>query len=250
MQNVARSHHNTRRKTMKRIWLIAIMCATALLVSGLIVGVAVAQGTPVQYIVKPGDTLYRIAIQHSVPLTQLALVNNIYNIHYIRVGQVLTVPADHPPIIVTAPTWNAGVPSPLTVSGQSDTFEGNVQVRVYDSAYRVVGTGIATGGSMGTYGNFTANISYTVPYTQAGIVEVYFRSAKDGSVMGQADVRVRLTSTAPGTQPRPPITYIVQPGDTLYRLALRYNTTIWAIAQVNNIVNVNLIYVGQKLVIP
>ena len=235
---------------MKRIALITTIVAAALLMSGLIVGVAMAQGTPVQYIVKPGDTLYRIAIQHSVPLTRLALVNNIYNINFIRVGQVLTIPADHPPIVVAAPVWNADAPSPLTVSGQSDTFEGNVQIRVYDSAYRVVGTGIATGGSMGTYGNFSANITYTVPVTQMGIVEVYFRSAKDGSVMGQADVRVRLTSPTPGTQPRPPITYTVQPGDTLYRLALRYNTTIWAIAQANNIANVNLIYVGQKLIIP
>jgi LysM repeat protein len=236
---------------MRRLWLIAIIVAAALLMSGLVVGAARADGEPVKYIVKPGDTLYRIAIQHSVPLTQLAAVNNIYNVNYIRVSQVLTIPGDHPAIQISAPMWDADVPSPLTVSGQSDTFEGNVQIRVYDSAYRVVGTGTATGGANGTYGNFSANITYTVPFTQTGIVEVYFRSAKDGSVMGQADVRVRLTTATPGTQPpRPPTTYVVQPGDNLYRLALRFNTTIWAIAYANNIANVNLIYIGQKLVIP
>ncbi len=236
---------------MKRIWLIAVVCAAALFLSGLIVSTAQAQGVPVQYIVKPGDTLYRIAIQHNVPLTQLAVVNNIYNVHYIRVGQVLTIPGDHPPIIISAPAWGADAPSPLTVSGQADTFEGNVQIRVYDSAYRVVGSGLATGGSMGTYGNFTANITYTVPFTQTGIVEAFYRSARDGSIMGQVDVRVRLTTATPGTQPPPPPrVHIVQPGDNLYRLALRYNTTIWAIAQANNIPNVNLIYVGQRLIIP
>ena len=236
---------------MKRIALIIAIIAAALLTSGLMVGIAAAQGAAVQYIVKPGDTLNRIAIQHNVPLTQLAMLNNIYNVNTIRVGQVLTIPGDHPAVRVAAPTWGADVPSPFTISGQSDTFEGNVQIRVYDSAYRVVGSGIATGGSMGTYGNFTANISYTVPYTQAGIVEAFYRSAKDGSIMGQASVRVRLTTAKPGTQPPPPPrVHVVQPGDNLYRLALRYNTTVWAIAQANHIVNVNLIYVGQKLVIP
>lgn len=44
--------------------------------------------------------------------------------------------------------------------------------------------------------------------------------------------------------------HVVQPGDNLFRLSLRYNTTIGAIAAANGIVNVNLIYVGQQLVIP
>jgi len=235
---------------MKRFWSLAIVLAAAAITSGLLVGAARADGVPVQYIVKPGDSLYRIAIQHSVPLTQLAAVNNIYYLHTIRVGQVLTIPADHPAIQITAPVWDADAPSPLTVSGQSDTFEGQVLIRVYDRAYRVVGTGTATGGTNGTYGGFSANITYTVRITQTGIVEAYFRSAKDGSVMGQADVCVRLTSVTPGTEPRPPITYVVQPGDNLFRLALRYGTTIYAIANANNIANINLIFVGQRLVIP
>jgi peptidoglycan-N-acetylglucosamine deacetylase len=43
---------------------------------------------------------------------------------------------------------------------------------------------------------------------------------------------------------------VVQSGDTLLRIANRYNTTIGAIAQLNGIVNVNLIRVGQQLRIP
>jgi LysM repeat protein len=44
--------------------------------------------------------------------------------------------------------------------------------------------------------------------------------------------------------------YIVQRGDTLARIARRFGTTVWAIAQANNIFNINRIYVGQYLVIP
>ena len=236
---------------MKRYWPIIISIAAVVLVSALLTGAALANGEPVKYIVKPGDTLHHIALQHNVPLTQLVAANTVQNVNLIYVGQVLTIPGDHPAINLTSPAWGADVPSPVTVSGQSDTFEGNVQLRVFDSAYRVVGTGAATGGTNGAYGNFTANITYTVPVTQTGVVEAYFRSAKDGSSMGQADMRVRLTTATPGGQPpRPPTTYTVLPGDNLYRISLRHNTTIWAIAQVNHIANVNLIYVGQKLIIP
>jgi LysM repeat protein len=45
-------------------------------------------------------------------------------------------------------------------------------------------------------------------------------------------------------------TYTVQRGDTLFRIALRHNSTVQVIAQANNIANPNLIYVGQVLIIP
>lgn len=44
--------------------------------------------------------------------------------------------------------------------------------------------------------------------------------------------------------------YIVQPGDTLYRIARAFGVLPEAIAAANNIFNFNLIYVGQRLVIP
>ncbi|MBN1287050.1 MAG: LysM peptidoglycan-binding domain-containing protein [Anaerolineae bacterium] len=44
--------------------------------------------------------------------------------------------------------------------------------------------------------------------------------------------------------------YVVQRGDTLYRIAQWYGTTINAIAATNGIANPNRIYVGQQLVIP
>lgn len=44
--------------------------------------------------------------------------------------------------------------------------------------------------------------------------------------------------------------YVVQRGDTLYRIANRYGVSVAAIAAANDIRNVNLIYAGQTLVIP
>jgi len=45
-------------------------------------------------------------------------------------------------------------------------------------------------------------------------------------------------------------TYVVQPGDNLFRIAMRYGTTWEAIAQANGITDVTQVYVGQELVIP
>lgn len=45
-------------------------------------------------------------------------------------------------------------------------------------------------------------------------------------------------------------TYTVRQNDNLFRIALSYNTTVHAIAALNGISNINLIYIGQVLAIP
>lgn len=69
-------------------------------------------------------------------------------------------------------------------------------------------------------------------------------------------------AAAPAPQPKPSMAqaapaapqeqtvYVVQPGDYLGKIAQEYGTTVGAIAAANNIANVNLLYVGQQLVIP
>ncbi|MEP7293829.1 MAG: LysM peptidoglycan-binding domain-containing protein, partial [Chloroflexota bacterium] len=63
----------------------------------------------------------------------------------------------------------------------------------------------------------------------------------------------QTSTTAPGVTPTAPpggtITYVVRPGDTLGAIASRFHTTVSAIAQLNGIVNPNLIRVGQVLLI-
>ncbi len=74
---------------------------------------------------------------------------------------------------------------------------------------------------------------------------------------------VEVTPPPPDEEPTPPpppeeppvveegmTTYVVQPGDNLFRIALRFNSTVPAIAQANGITNPGLIYVGQTLTVP
>ena len=44
--------------------------------------------------------------------------------------------------------------------------------------------------------------------------------------------------------------HTVQPGENLFRIALRYNVSVQAVASVNGITNQSLVYVGQTLIIP
>jgi LysM repeat protein len=52
-----------------------------------------------------------------------------------------------------------------------------------------------------------------------------------------------VTTSTPGK-------HVVQAGENLFRIALRYGTTVDAIAKANGITNAALIYVGQVLTIP
>ncbi len=55
------------------------------------------------------------------------------------------------------------------------------------------------------------------------------------------------TPTPPPTAYR---THVVQAGENLFRIALRYGVSMWDIAKLNNIINLRLIYAGQVLLIP
>ena len=44
--------------------------------------------------------------------------------------------------------------------------------------------------------------------------------------------------------------YVIQRGDTLYSIALQFGTSVDALAAANNIINPNLIFAGQSLIIP
>ena len=58
---------------------------------------------------------------------------------------------------------------------------------------------------------------------------------------------VPVVPTFPPDVPANNTGYVVQRGDTLFRIAARFNTTITTLAQLNGITNVNLIYAGQRL---
>lgn len=57
-----------------------------------------------------------------------------------------------------------------------------------------------------------------------------------------------VATAAPGSSQT--FVYVVQPGDTLLRVAVRFSTNIATLSQLNGITNPNVIRVGQRLLIP
>lgn len=58
------------------------------------------------------------------------------------------------------------------------------------------------------------------------------------------------TLMVPATATNPPNVHIVQAGENLYRIALRYNTTWQELAQLNGITDPTTLRAGQRLVLP
>lgn len=56
--------------------------------------------------------------------------------------------------------------------------------------------------------------------------------------------------TIPGSATNPPNVHIVQAGENLYRIALRYGTTWQELAQLNGITDPTTLRVGQRLILP
>ena len=77
---------------------------------------------------------------------------------------------------------------------------------------------------------------------------------KSGTCTMAPVLKVAGVVTLPLVSPRVPAstatTYVVQANDTLQGIADRFGVTLAAIVKANKITNPNIIYKGQKLIIP
>ncbi len=72
------------------------------------------------------------------------------------------------------------------------------------------------------------------------------------NLANQNYIEVGWRLTIPGNEPVEPVqrVHVVRPGETLWIISRLYNTTVHSIAGANHITNVNLIEVGDRLVVP
>jgi Immunoglobulin-like domain of bacterial spore germination/Sporulation and spore germination len=98
-----------------------------------------------------------------------------------------------PAITVRSPVIGARVTSPVTVSGTADVFEATVSVRIGDSAgHEIARTFTTASCGTGCRGDYSVTVSYSVPRTQAGTIEVFESSAKDGQPVNVQLIPVTL----------------------------------------------------------
>ncbi len=76
------------------------------------------------------------------------------------------------------------------------------------------------------------------------------RYAQIGLALILAVLLIASFSTSASAGGPGPVYHTVQPGQTLYSIAMNYGTSVWAISCANGLFNPNYIYAGQVLVIP
>jgi LysM repeat protein len=86
-----------------------------------------------------------------------------------------------------------------------------------------------------------------VPATPVTAISLPTATPQPGTTLAPS---ATATAMPTGTLTPTPRVHIVQYGETLANIAERYSVTIAAVARLNNITNLNRIYVGQRLLIP
>ena len=220
---------------MRRILVLSsVLVVLALL---LIPVTAMVSAEPAQqtttYVVQWGDTMFRIAVRFNTTVQAIAQANNIANPNLIFAGQTLIIPTGGtvPP---TAPPSTPGGTVIYTVQ------PGDYLAKIARQFNTTVSAILSV--------NNIANPNLIFPGQQL-VIPTGGTTPPPATSM-PATVARPATSVPSTPPPGGQTTYVVQPGDTLNSIARRFGTTTSAIAQANGIVNPNLIFVGQVLVIP
>ena len=154
------------------------------------------------YIVKPGDTLYRIAMQNNTTVDAIKSLNNLTN-NIVTIGQELLIPNIE---LIDIPTTST-----------------NYSVKSGDTLYSIAKKFNTTVDKIKQLNNLLTDVLTIGQNLKLPLIEI---------------TEIPTTS----------INYIVKPGDTLYSLATKYNTTVNNIKDKNNLTT-NLLTVGQTLII-
>lgn len=192
-------------------WLVALLVLMAQL--GLFlpaVQAAPSGADTVVHIVRWGESLNLIARRYGTTVSAISSANGVRNPNYVYAGQRLVIPVNG--------SSSSATSTSIYVVRRGDTL------RTLAARY-------------GTTVSYLTNLN---GLRNPNFIWVGQRLKVPGS-----------SSTTQPTQTQGSTTiHVVQRGEILARIALRYGTTVWAIATANNLANPSFIYSGQKLIIP
>ncbi len=206
------------------------------------------------YVVQKGDSLYSIAAKLGTTVTELKKENNLTS-NTLQIGQVLRIPT-------------------------KEIYEEEENVYVVkkgDTLYGIAQANNTTVDEIKKFNNLTSNILSTgqlLKIPSSLLPEATYTVKKGDSLYSIAnkynttvDELKRINNLTSNTlsigqvlklpsdkasdeeKEENTITYTVQKGDSLYSIAKKYNTTIDAIKNLNNLTT-NILSIGQVLLIP
>lgn len=206
-----------------------------------------------EYVVIAGDTVIDLAVRYSSSVDAITQANGLASSGLIYVGQRLIIP-------VPAGQGQPVNPSPVTPittvapgGGEGSLANGIYVVQAGDTLFRI-----------GLRFNMTAN---TIAQCNGILNPHAIYIGQQLRIPGAGATCVGGTVGTGGQQPVPAqpiygtggaygsgythyVVHLVQPGENIFRIGLRYNLTWDRIAQANALYNPNQIFVGQRLIIP
>jgi murein DD-endopeptidase MepM/ murein hydrolase activator NlpD len=160
-------------------------------------------------------------------------------VHVVQVGETLLAIAQKYGVTIEAIVAANGLSDPNRIAvGQRLVIPGSISgVQTSTSSY-VIQPGDTLALIARRYGTTADDLAQLNRLTNPNLIHV-----------GQM-LRIPEAGSTGTSMPGAGRVYVVQPGDTMARIAARYNLSVWAIAQANQIPNPGVIYAGQRLFIP
>ncbi|MDT8307158.1 MAG: LysM peptidoglycan-binding domain-containing protein [Anaerolineae bacterium] len=199
------------------------------------------------YVVQRGDSVYKIARRFGTTVQALAAANNLSNPSALRVGQVLRLVAADSAAAAATP---AATPTPVQAhpagSGDSapDASGETYTVQRGDSLYKIARR----------FGTTTQALAAANNLSNPSALQVGQILRLVNAENAPASIATPPPATPAATATPAPVSdgnrYIVQPGDSLYKIALRFDTTVQALAATNQLANTNVLHIGMQLTIP
>lgn len=222
------------------------------------------------YIIRAGDTYYSLAVRFNTTVAAIIAANPGVDPNRLAIGQTICIPGTTPPPPVTCPT---GFTTYTIVAGDtlySIAIRFNTTVAVLLQANPginpnalFIGQRICVPGT--TPPPVTCPTGFTTYIIRAGdtLYSIAIRFNTTVAVLLQANPGINPNALfigqricVPGTTP-PPVTcptgfttYTIVAGDTLYSIAIRFNTTVAVLLQANQGINPNALFIGQRICVP
>ncbi|MDG1265667.1 MAG: LysM peptidoglycan-binding domain-containing protein [Ilumatobacter sp.] len=186
------------------------------------------------YVVANGDTLFGIASQSGIRLSELLRANDLQINSLILAGQRLTIPTSSSPTSSTNTTTAASTPTPVAGSGPAHVVKwGDTLI------------GIARHNGVALSALLKANRLSLSSLIMPGMK----LSLPEGATTTPTSAPSQ--SPMPSAAPNPSeATYVVRAGDTLSGIASRHGATLKSLLDVNEMSVTSLIVPGMRVALP
>ena len=207
------------------------------------------------YTVKKGDNLYNIAKEYNTTVSEIKELNNLIN-NNLYIGQILKLPTEKKSEENKVYTVKPG-DTLYRIATQNNTTVDIIKIlnNLKDDTLSIGQQILIPNTEIIEIPTTTTNYNVKAGDTLYSIAKKYNTTVDkikrlnnlftDILTIGQ---NLKLPLTEYIETPSSTVNYIVKPGDTLYSIANKYNTTVNNIKQKNNLTS-NLLLVGETLLI-